>query len=358
MDLPELSPLFYDWQCINLSFSKYIEKNTMDIYEGITYTSPIEFDKFMSTNSLQYENLPPIYIYTNKHGLCYSFEKNKHRLLMKLWNGKNIGTTNITLYVSYIFSLYVDTKRDKQLSHIISHLINHRAGSINILKSIMFRSNIADLIDSTEEPFSERKLLRHLFCNVEMPAKITLQVKHGLHRILTPHYIKYVVNRMIFRDRFALYPLRPINISINSEIDFFYKLLFRYSDFHRRHKYNQSKIPIVNTGSNIYYYAYQSNFYDVTKMCLSEWDDLISDVNYMQNHGEIISHMVEICLGAQSAGLVEDVTMIILKYYLLNLSWRTSMTHINLEYGYEQRITTKNISLFYFVTEPEDEHLF
>jgi hypothetical protein len=251
----------------------------------------------------------------------------------------------------------VDTRRDQQLGNIVSYLINHQAGSINILKSGIFRSNIDDLIDSTENS-SEQKLSRHLFCNVEMPAKITIQVKHGLPRVLTPWCIKYVVHRMIFKYVFSRYPLRPVNIPINAEADFFYKLLFRCSDFHRRNKYNQCKIPIIGTGSNIYYYAYQSNFYDVTQMCMLEWDNLIIDVNYMRNRGEIITHVSELCLGAHDVGLVTDVVTIILKYYLLNLSWRTSMTHINLDYNYEHRITTKNISLFCYASDPEDDHLF
>lgn len=359
MESSELSPLFYNWQCVNLSLSKFIENNTMDISEDITYTSPVEFQKYMSTNKLQHENLPPVYIYTNKHSLCYSFEKNKRKLLMKMWCGKNSDTTNITIYVSYIFSLYVDTRRDQQLGNIISHLINQRAGSINILKNIMMGSNIRDLIDSTEKSSFQRKLFHHLFCSVEMPAKITIQVKCGMQYVLTPWCIKYIVNRMILKDVFSMYPLRPINIPIHAEIDFFYKLLFRCSDFQRRCKYNQSKIPIVNTGSNIYYYAYQSNFYDVTKMCMLEWDNLISDVNYMHNRGEIISHFAELCLGARGAGLVTDVVTIILKYYLLNLSWRTSMTHINLEHNYEHRITTKNRYPFYdSITELDGGHLF
>ena len=353
---PSLTNLFYDWSSVNISFSKFIEESYLIPNKKIVYMTYDMLTKYVGHNQLGYNHFPPVYVYTNGARLRYSFEKTRSKLLMKLAYCPKNKKTNITVYISYIFGLYVDSKKDSFMYDMIFHLISMRSGSVDIIQNdhsykfgLSHTYPAEQLVKSVCCYYSKNiNLKRHLFCNVEVPIKLSTVIDQEMQQSLDPDYITYVIHKLVYGKMFSLFRMRPINMGIIPKLDFFYRIIIRYSDYLMRARYMMSKINTENTGSNIMYYSFHSIFYNISEMYATEWDNILQNLYSMQNLSTYIPYLISIFIGARLVDLVDDVTNIIAKYYLFLKFVTINDSHINLEHDYPHGVSTMNDKLFQY----------
>ena len=175
-----------------------------------------------------------------------------------------------------------------------------------------------------------------------MPVKIIYSIQKNLYYIISVCEIKNILDETIQRYGFSKFSLFPVNIRKNSDIDFFYKLIFRYSGFACRTHATDCSINVANSCSNIKYYSYQPIFYDISKMWESEWNNIHATIiRFAKFNDHLYTKILSILICSNNVGLVDDVVNIILGYYIMHLLFTTQLVPISLEQDYLHGVFTE-----------------
>ena len=341
MDIVNRDPISLDeWTSVNISLTKFIETST-PYNNTIIYKSYTELTQYIHENGFEYQHLPPIYVYISGSSFSFSFEKTKHRLIMKIVNDDDHNVT-VTIYLSFIACIYIDATKEPLLYNILMFLVRNKSGAINILlerhhlRAFSFYNASSELSKSlinNQNNCTNTKISRNLYCNVEIPTKLIYNIKKKLCDVLRIDELQQILDDIIYNDGFCKFKLFPINIRTNPKIDFFNKLLFRYNDYAYRSRSFDCSINVANSSSNIKYYSYQPIFYDISEMWNSDFDNFdIMLIQHAKNNIEYHNKILDFLLCLNNVGLIDDILKIILRYYTMHFA--TQQSYIRLERNY------------------------